>query len=64
LKILHGETRPSRIGGPEPQPRETEPEFPEWLGEEARPIWDRVTGELASMTLLFAADQAAISSYR
>ena len=62
LKALSGETRPSRLQA-EPQPRESEPRFPEWLGEDARPIWDRVTAELASMTLLFSADQDAIAAY-
>jgi P27 family predicted phage terminase small subunit len=63
LRILHGETRPSRIRADEPQPREAEPDPPEWLTPEARAVWDRTTVELRAMGLLAAADTDALVVY-
>ena len=63
LKLLHGETRPSRIGPPDPQPRETAPEAPGWLAVEARAVWDRTVAELKAMGLACAADTDALVVY-
>ncbi|MBV8971766.1 MAG: phage terminase small subunit P27 family [Sphingomonadaceae bacterium] len=63
LKLLQGETRPSRIGSPEPQPREHPPEAPTWLAVEARAVWDRTVAELDAMGMAFAADADALAVY-
>jgi len=63
LKLLHGETRPSRIGGPEPQPRERLPACPDWFTVEAREVWDRTVSELEAMGLAFAADRDSLVVY-
>lgn len=56
LRLLRGESRPSRIGHGEPVPRAGEPGPPEWLTAAQRAIWDRLTAELRSMNLLHSAD--------
>ena len=63
LKLLHGETRPSRLGPPDPQPREELPEPPGWLTPTAREIWDRTVSELEAMGLAFAADRDSLVVY-
>ena len=63
LKLLHGERRPSRVGNPEPQPRERLPKAPDWLTFEAREVWDRTVGELDAMGLAYAADTDSLIVY-
>lgn len=63
LKLLHGESRPSRVGGPEPQPRESLPSAPDWLTGEAVEVWDRTVSELDAMGLAFAADRDSLVVY-
>jgi P27 family predicted phage terminase small subunit len=63
LKLLHGESRPSRVGKPEPQPRETLPTAPNWFTDEAREVWDRTVRELDAMGLAFAADRDSLVVY-
>ena len=55
VRELHGERRPSRTRV-EPQPRESHPEAPACLSEEAREVWDRLVVELEAMGLLYRAD--------
>jgi P27 family predicted phage terminase small subunit len=63
LKLLRGETRPSRIGSGEPMPREALPEAPDWLADDARAVWDATVPELGAMGLAYAADTAALVVY-
>ena len=63
LRLLHGETRPSRINYNEPVPAAMEPVMPEWFTPEARAVWERVTYQLRMMGLLHAADQDALVVY-
>jgi P27 family predicted phage terminase small subunit len=63
LKLLHGESRPSRVGNPEPQPRERLPRVPDWLTAEAREVWDRTVAELDAMGLAYAADTDSLVIY-
>lgn len=63
LKLLHGETRPSRLNLDEPQPRDGVPDPPDWLSAETRAVWDRTSAELAAMGLLTTADRDALAVY-
>ena len=63
MRILHGETRPSRINRNEPRPRQLLPEPPDWLSPDARAVWDRILPELAHMRLVTAADRDALVVY-
>jgi len=63
LKVLHGETRPSRIPAAEPVPRDVRPVPPPWLNSEARAVWDRTTAELAAMGMCHAADTDSLVVY-
>lgn len=63
LKILRGETRPSRINQNEPQPARTAPKMPPWLHEPARKIWKQLVKQLAEMNVLSSADEAVMACY-
>jgi P27 family predicted phage terminase small subunit len=63
LKILKGQTAPSQIGPPDPQPPEVTPEPPEWLGAEARTVWRRTVRNLEAMGLAYDADTDALVVY-
>jgi P27 family predicted phage terminase small subunit len=63
LKVLHGETRPSRIGGAEPVPRAALPVPPAWLAAPARAVWDRTVAELSAMGMAHAADTDSLVVY-
>lgn len=63
LKVLHGETRPSRLPTAEPRPRVASPVPPRWLSAEAREVWDRTTAELEAMGLARAADTDSLVVY-
>jgi P27 family predicted phage terminase small subunit len=63
LRLLHGETRPSRINYNEPQPASMEPECPDYFTPDAREVWDRVVIQLRAMDLLAAADQDMLAAY-
>ena len=57
LRMLRGESRPSRIGHGEPVPRAAEPEPPPWFDERHLRTWQRLTDEVRAMHLLHSADQ-------
>ena len=57
LRMLRGETRPSRIGHGEPVPRAAEPERPDWFDERHTAVWQRITAEIRGMHLLHSADR-------
>lgn len=64
LRLLRGESRPSRIGHGEPVPRAAEPEPPRarWWDRRHRDVWERVCGELRAMGLLHSADRDTLVS--
>jgi P27 family predicted phage terminase small subunit len=47
----------------EPQPAAGVPECPDWLTEDARPLWFRVCAHLQGMGLLHRCDENAIARY-
>jgi P27 family predicted phage terminase small subunit len=56
LRLLRGETRPSRLGHGDPVPRAAEPAMPEWFDTRHAAVWRRVTAEVRAMNMLHAAD--------
>jgi P27 family predicted phage terminase small subunit len=46
LRILKGETRPSRLNRREPKPRPENPNPPTWLGREAKAEWRRLMRDM------------------
>ncbi len=63
LRLLHGETKPSRVGKREPMPRSALPVMPEWLPEKVQVVWRRTVDELAHMHIVTAADGDALAVY-
>src|SRR5690349_11597598 len=63
LKILHGETRPSRLNNAEPQPSQTKVEPPEDLSEEALVIWHELAADLERTGVLKPWDARAYGDY-
>lgn len=63
LRLLHGETRPSKLNFDQPVPAGLEPGRPDWFDDRHLAVWDRVTGELRAMHLLHAADQDTLVCY-
>jgi P27 family predicted phage terminase small subunit len=63
LRLLRGETRPSRINRAEPRPRELTPEPPEWLSAAAAEEWARVVPDLVTMGTVKAVDATALACY-
>ena len=63
LRILRGETRPSRLPAGEPIPRDARPYPPDWLSPAAIQVWDRTVFELTAMGMAHAADIDALVVY-
>ena len=63
LRVLHGETRPSRVNTSEPVPRNRAPEPPDDMSAMERAEWDRILPELQAMDLAYAADRDVIRAY-
>lgn len=63
LRVLHGETRPSRINRNEPKIVDGEPQPPPWLSAQARPFWDYVLQALHGSKVLTIADRDAVAVY-
>lgn len=63
LKVLRGETKPSKLGVGEPEPGPGFPEPPPWLSREARQVWDRTFKELSAMRMCHAADRDSLVIY-
>lgn len=63
LKILHGETRPSRLNNAEPKPSERKVVPPEDLSEEAIVIWDELADDLIKTGVLKPWDARAYGDY-
>ena len=63
LKVLRGETRPSRVNYAEPEPRPGLPEKPLDLIEGAGAVWDRVVRELGHTGVITAVDTDSLRAY-
>lgn len=63
LRLLHGETKPSRINRNEPRPRRLLPEMPDWLSGGAAEEWERVMPDLIAMGTASAADTIPLACY-
>lgn len=63
LKLLRGETRPSRLPVNEPKPSDELPAAPGWLSPDALRVWDRTVTELGIMGMAHAADTDSLVVY-
>ncbi len=63
LKLLRGETRPSRLNRVEPKPRAGQPRLPLDLGPVARTVWRRVLRELGATGVITAVDADILRIY-
>jgi P27 family predicted phage terminase small subunit len=63
LKVLRGETRPSRVNYREPKPTPGLPERPPDLAPGAEAAWERVVAELAPTGVLTGADRDVLRTY-
>lgn len=63
LKLLHGETRPSRLNQDEPIPRDAAPVAPPNISDDVRVVWDATLVELTAMGLAHAADSDSLHCY-
>ena len=63
LKVLSGNPGKRPLNDREPTPMPGGPQCPEWLDDEAKAEWVRVTAELQGMGLLTTADRAALAAY-
>jgi len=61
LKILGGETRPSRVNYDEPSARIGEATAPEWLSARASEIFAQISATLLGMGISSPDDQAALA---
>lgn len=63
LKILHGESRPSRLNNAEPQPGQSEVVPPEELSEEALAVWNHLADDLIRTGVLKPWDAEEYGDY-
>lgn len=63
LKVLRGETRPSRINREEPQPAPNVPTLPADMDLAAVAVWKRVMGEFGHTRVITAADADVFRLY-
>ncbi|MHB8459873.1 MAG: phage terminase small subunit P27 family [Candidatus Limnocylindrales bacterium] len=63
LKLLRGETRPSRLNRAEPRPRPGGPKVPIDLGPVARTVWRRVIREMGATGVITAVDADTLRLY-
>ena len=56
LKVLRGETRPSRLNRTEPRPRGELPRMPTDLDPAARGVWRHVLREMGDSRVITAVD--------
>lgn len=63
LKILRGNPGCRKLNDAEPQPIKGIPECPDFLDDEAKREWARVTMELEAMGLLYKIDRALLAGY-
>jgi P27 family predicted phage terminase small subunit len=63
LKVLRGETRPSRVNREEPKPLPAFPDPPAHLSEAALAIWERVRAQTAHTRVIRGADADILELY-
>jgi len=63
LRLLRGESRPSRINQNEPVPANRQPLPPTDVTPEIQAVWDRVVEDLRIMHMLAGADEDMIYAY-
>ena len=63
LKVLSGNPGKRPLNDREPTPMSGGPECPDWLDDEAKAEWLRVSAELQAMGLLSTADRSALAVY-
>jgi P27 family predicted phage terminase small subunit len=63
LKLLHGETKASRLNFDEPIPDRALPDCPDGVSDEVRAIWDYTVRQLDVMGMASAADRDALRAY-
>lgn len=63
LKVLEGNPGKRPLNKDEPKPKPIMPPCPEWLHEDAKREWERISPELEQLGLLTVVDMAALSGY-
>lgn len=63
LRLLHGESRPSRINRDEPVPAAVSAPVPSWFDERHALVWSRVCADLEAMHLLAGADRDTLAVF-
>ena len=63
LKVLEGESRPSRVNRNEPRPRPIRPDCPDFLNEQAKSIWFALIDELDAMGVVTRVDESTLAGY-
>ena len=63
LKLLRGETRPSRLNRSEPRPRGGRPPLPPDMGDVATAVWRRVLREMGPTGVITAVDADILRTY-
>jgi len=63
LRLLQGETRPCRVGKPEPKPRPVLPDAPPYMGRLAKRRWRELLPELDYCGVLTRIDGEILAGY-
>ena len=63
LKVLRGETRPSRLNRTEPRPRSNRPRMPLDMGPVAKTVWRHVLREMGATGVITAGDADVLRVY-
>lgn len=63
LKLLRGETRPSRLNKAEPKPRSQRPRMPLDMAPAANTVWRRVMRDMAATGVITSADADVLRTY-
>jgi P27 family predicted phage terminase small subunit len=63
LKVLRGETRPSRLNRAEPRPRADRPNRPADLGAAAAVVWRKVMAQMGATGVITGADAEVFRAF-
>ena len=63
LKLAGGNPSGRPLNGEEPVPPAGEPEPPDWMGERAREVWDRIVPSMSKIGLARSIDGGALARY-
>ena len=63
IKLLRGETRPSRVNYEAPLPRQRAPVMPRGMEDAAQKVWRRVMREMGDADVILAADTDVLRVY-